>query len=165
MKPTYQEVREKLLVDVESGTATWIDPTKHHRALIGEPAGCETKGRNGKNYWVIRINGKGYKRSHIVYLAKTGDWPASHIDHIDGNSLNDRGENLRLCTHAQNMWNMKPKPRRSGLPAGVRRTTSGKFQARIRVSGRSIALGSYEKAEEAYAEYTRARAEHFGEFA
>ncbi len=158
-------IATKLRVDVDQGLAFWVDPSKHHRPLIGESAGCSTLSRNGKRYWVIRINGVGYKRSHIIHAVKTGVWPTAHIDHVDGDSLNDRGANLRECTHTQNMWNVKAKARANGLPPGVRITTSGKYQARISVGKKSICLGSFADSESASAAYVAARNVHFGEFA
>lgn len=158
-------ILSRLAVDVESGTATWIDATKHHRHLIGKPAGCRVPGRRGKDYWVIRLNGIGYRRSHIIFAVKTGAWPTQLIDHRDGNSLNDKGDNLRPATQAQNCWNIKTQRKASGLPMGVRELTPGRYQARIAVNKESICLGVHETAEAASFAYQQARSQHFGEFA
>jgi hypothetical protein len=42
----------------------------------------------------------------IIYKMVTGMEP-SHIDHIDGNSFNNRFHNLRSANDAKNAWNMK----------------------------------------------------------
>ena len=47
----------------------------------------------------------------------------------------------------------------SGLPAGVSRTDTGMFQARIKLYDKRLNLGSFETAEEAAAVYQKAKAE------
>lgn len=46
----------------------------------------------------------------------------------------------------------------SGLPIGVNRTDTGMYQARIKLNGKRINLGSFEKAEEAAEVYQNAKA-------
>lgn len=162
---TVDYILSRLAVDVESGTATWIDPTKHHRHLIGQPAGCARRSQSGKHYWVIRLNTIGYRRSHIIFAVKTGSWPTEQVDHRDGNSLNDSGSNLRHATQVQNSWNHKTRKKASELPMGVRQTASGRYGARIAVNKRKISLGTHSTPEEASATYQAARHHHFGEFA
>ena len=48
-----------------------------------------------------------------------------------------------------------------GLPAGVSKTDTGKFQARITLSGKRINLGSFDTAEEAGQVYQSARRSGF----
>lgn len=162
---TPEFIASRLEVDVQTGMVRWLDATKHHRNLVGQIAGCQTSGRNGKDYWVIRINGIGYKRSHIVFTMKTGAWPTAEVDHKDGNSLNDNGDNLRAATHMQNCWNHKSRRKKSDLPMGVRKTNSGQYEARIAVNKRKISLGTHATPDAAYAAYQEARCLHFGEFA
>ena len=54
----------------------------------------------------IGIDGVYYLAHRIVYLWHHGNVP-EFIDHIDGNPLNNRIENLRPATKLQNSWNMK----------------------------------------------------------
>ena len=49
----------------------------------------------------------------------------------------------------------------SGLPPGVNRTDTGKFQARIKLHGKRVNLGSYDTAEEAANVYQDAKAAGF----
>jgi hypothetical protein len=67
------------------------------------------------------------------------------IDHINGNTLDNRLSNLRLATPRLNALNRKD--RRNGSTqsklAGTYLTTSGKYSARIKVHGKLICLGSY----------------------
>ena len=94
----------------------------------------------------------------------------STVDHIDGNGLNCRRNNLRTCTHAENMRNTKPHRdnKYSGFK-GVSYDRHGlrqkRYIARIGVERRSIYLGIYETAEEAARAYNTAAVKYFGEFA
>ena len=68
------------------------------------------------------------------------------VDHIGHDRLDNRDENLRLCTHAQNMMN---HPGRLGRGRGVRKMKGWSWQARIMVSRVAHHLGSFATQEEA----------------
>jgi hypothetical protein len=81
---------------------------------------------------------------------KTGKWPDTEIDHINGNRADNRFENLRQVSHQENGKNTKRyASNRSGF-AGVGRTTNpSKWRARIRVNGKLVHLGVFDSAEDA----------------
>lgn len=94
--------------------------------------------------------------------------PPSHmqIDHINGDSLDNRRENLRFATTAQNGMNSRRFIRSvSGFRGVVLHKRLQKWQAGIKVSGRSIHLGIFEDPEEAARVYDNAARTYFGEFA
>ena len=66
------------------------------------------------------------------------------IDHINGNGLDNRKENLRIVDHAVNIRNQKHKK-----SLGVKKVPSGKYQATIMKDGKSIYLGTFSTFEEA----------------
>jgi hypothetical protein len=160
---TIDHLSKRVKVDVVAGTVTWTDPTKYHPDLKNKDAGSIRSG--GKCYWVVKIDRKAIKRSHIVFLFATGRIPSHQIDHINGNSLDDRIENLREATHQQNSWNHKGRKKRSDTPMGVRRLHYGKYQSRIRCNGVTQCLGVFDTQEEASLAYQQKRKELFGEFA
>jgi hypothetical protein len=87
------------------------------------------------------------------------------IDHRNRNPLDNRRENLRFCTAAQNNVNQDVAGA-SGY-RGVRKTaTAGKWRADIAVNGQKICLGgAFCTPEAAAAAYNVAAIQHYGEFA
>lgn len=87
------------------------------------------------------------------------------IDHVDDNGLNNTRSNLRRATPAQNCWNTRPhRDSKSGVK-GVRLHVSGRWEARIFVSGKGRSLGLFGNKAEAAAAYASAARKAFGEFA
>jgi len=165
-KPSLDYLKQRITVDIEHGIIKWVDATKFHCILNGRPAGTlRVNTRHDKAYWYIKIDGVALKRSHIVFLFATGQWPSLQIDHINGNSLDDRFMNLREATAMQNSWNHKKRAKKSEQPMGVRELPSGKFQARLTCDKRQICLGSYKTSDEAAVIYQQKRKEMFGDYA
>lgn len=158
-------LKQTLLYAPRKGVFYWITPPKAHAELLGEEAGTETPCGNGKSYVNIQIGGKKYKRSRLAFLFMTGRWPTEHIDHINGNSLDDRWANIREATPTQNAQNVKRRKKVSALPMGVRKNPSGRFSARIVVNRRHVQLGTFDTAQEAETTYQTARIKYYGEFA
>ena len=148
----------------ENGKVFWKNVSKHHKRLNGIEAGCSQNSRN-KDYWVIKINNKKYKRGRLIFFYVHGKFPNPCIDHINGNSLDDRIENLREATVIENAWNHKKRKRKINLPMGVRNTPNGKFQARISYYGKQIHLGVFDTSIEAENVYKLKRKELYGKFA
>lgn len=85
-------------------------------------------------------------------------------DHINGNILDNRKQNLRLCTKAQNQHNAKVrKDSRTGFK-GVR-LSGKKFYAEIRCHKKIYYLGVHETPVEAAKAYDAKAIELHGEFA
>lgn len=92
------------------------------------------------------------------------DAPRSvHVDHGDGNGLNNLRQNIRACTPADNSRKRKSKNGHRGM-RGVQRQGS-RFIARIGVGGQYLYLGSFGTAQEASAAYEHAAHVYFGAFA
>lgn len=82
------------------------------------------------------------------------------VDHIDGDSLNNKRSNLRLCTRQENTRNRRGRVIAASGARGVR-TFGGRWMARID----DLYLGLFPTKEEAAEAYRRAARERHGEFA
>lgn len=163
-RPVLTRLRNLLIVDTTNGRMFWKHPPKQHPRLRGKEAGSPVPNRK-KVYWAIQIDGKKYKRGQLVFYLTRGRWPSPQVDHIDGNALNDRPDNLRAATQMQNAWNHKRRTKASPLPMGVRQAQSGRYVARIRVNNKRITIGTFRTVDAAALAYQFARKKHFGEFA
>lgn len=121
-----------------------------------------TPGRNGKKT-ALTLH-------RYIMDAKTGDI----VDHINGDSLDNRRSNLRLVTHRENSMNVvSSKRQKKGGYKGVTWHNKGqKWEAGIcagelRANGKRkrIYLGLFDDPVDAALEYDKAAREHFGEFA
>ncbi|MDB5823790.1 MAG: endonuclease [Herminiimonas sp.] len=86
------------------------------------------------------------------------------VDHINRNKLDNRPENLRLATAAQNRANIGKQRNNSSGYKGVF-LDRGKFRAAIRVSGLRRYLGTFGCAQAAAVAYDSAALAVFGEYA
>lgn len=87
------------------------------------------------------------------------------VDHINGDKLDNRRTNLRICTQRQNSLNSCiPKNNKTGV-TGVSLTPHGKYRARIMVNRKEIRLGHFEKIEDAIEARKLAEKKYFGEYA
>lgn len=133
-----------------------------------------------KNYELVSkykwsLDSKGYARTNIIvgknkyrfqslHRLLMGNPEGKHIDHIDGDPLNNQMSNLRICTCRQNAQNRGIKLQRY---KGVKkqRNCLNRYVSRITVNGERIKLGSYDTPEEAARAYNDAASFYFGEFA
>lgn len=151
--------------ELRDGRLFWCKPPGNHAEKVGAEAGFIARGRRGnKDYWQVRLNGRTYKRSRVVFYMTHGRWPEPVVDHINGNSLDDRPENLREATILQNCRNKAAYKKRSGLPRGVPPYRAG-YRAQITIEGRREVLGYFLNKWVAALAYEARRLEVFGDFA
>jgi len=88
------------------------------------------------------------------------------VDHINGNGLDNRRFNLRICTQKENVRNHKIFSTNTSGYTGVHwAKDKKKWQSRIRVNYKRISLGYFKNIIKAAQAYNEAAKEYFGEFA
>lgn len=151
-----------------------------HHLFVYEPAtGMLRKVTNSRSEYPWRGIGKGKRYlaySHgktsiylhqAVWLYHFGYVPAM-IDHINNDHMDNRIENLRECTNAQNQYNSPMKSNnRSGYKGIVfhQKCKSKPWQAKIVVQGRVISLGYHATKEGAAEAYGVGATKYAGDFA
>ena len=91
--------------------------------------------------------------------------PMGVLDHVDMNRANNRVENLREVTTAQNSMNrLKTKSNRSGFKGVSFHKGTQKWRASCAVNGKQKYLGLYVCPEDAHAAYVQAVKEHHEEY-
>lgn len=116
-----------------------------NRVKIGEIAGHITK----DGYRAAMCEGKRYFAHRIAWKIYYGTEP-EQIDHIDGNPLNNKIDNLRSVTHRQNGLNQKlHKNNKSGCSGVSWSSAAGKWRAYIKIKGVQKYLGVFENKQDA----------------
>lgn len=88
------------------------------------------------------------------------------IDHINGNGLDNRKENLRFCTHRQNAYNLITGTNKTSKYKGVHLLkNNGLWCVQIKIPNKRIRLGNFEREDDAALAYNEAAIKYFGEFA
>lgn len=112
----------------------------HHTRFAGKEAGTISKA----GYREVKLNGSTYKSHRILWKIANGFDP-DMIDHIDGNRLNNRHDNLRLATRQENGANRGLScNNKSGYKGVAWHTRDMCWDAYITVDGERIVLGRSE---------------------
>jgi hypothetical protein len=100
--------------------------------------------KNSRGYLVGRVNNTSMKAHRAAWALHYGRWPTYEIDHVNGNKMDNRIENLRDVRTSENGKN-RPKQRNntSGVTGVGYTQTTGKWFARIKVSQKLIHLGYF----------------------
>lgn len=166
-------VREKIEMTKENlntffeyinGELFWKQPTGSAVKVGSKVNGIY---RSGDNYYsTVRLKGITYPTHRIVWIMHSGDIPTGYmVDHIDGDGLNNRIDNLRLALSAQNTSNSRKRPNTSSQYKGVHfNKATDKWFASISVDGKKFHLGSYDAELDAHLSYCDAAEAAFGEF-
>ena len=122
----------------------------------------ESRYSTGVAFRSIKINGRWLHAymHRMIMDAKPGE----EVDHINHNRLDNRRENLRICTHAQNNWNKRKTASNSTGYIGINKWNN-RWRAKIKIESKYLHLGYFDTKEEAAKAYDRAAFFYRGEYA
>lgn len=126
---------------------------------------AKTSGSNPSKDYACRSTGGPRGPRILMHRAIIGAPVGMDVDHINGDSLDNRRANLRLATRSQNLQNRPRQRNNSSGYKGVSRYRTGQWMACITVDGARKYLGYHPTPELAHAAYCAAAAELHGEFA
>ena len=131
------------------------------------PLVCQYKWHIGaQGYPKTAANIDGLGRGVCLHKLLMDPEKGMQVDHIDGNRLNNCRDNLRICSHAQNMRNQKLSKRNTSGYKGVSYDRARrKWAANITAFRRCHHLGRFADPIEAALAYDKAASFYFGEFA
>jgi hypothetical protein len=152
-----QQFKECFDYDLISGQLFWKAGSRKRFARSRFKAGSiDSKGRLR-----IEFKKRSYAAGAIVFALFYGRLPKGQIDHINQNKLDNRIQNLRECTNAENSRNRKS---RNPLGKGVS-YHRGRYIARIMKDGVTRHLGCFKDKESALKAYKEASIVLHGDFA
>ena len=119
------------------------------------PAGYLIRKKNGKpcgqrsnhptGYAQVSVGGKKLYAHRIIYAIAHGTMPKGQIDHVNGNRVDNRIENLRDVSSSENNHNRKMnKNNSSGFPGVYWSSQHQKWRAYIKVDYQRICLGIFD---------------------
>lgn len=137
--------------------------TKHGYIILVDDEDFEEL---SKYKWSIDKDGYAYRfggKMHRLIIRPPANM---EIDHINGNRIDNRKSNLRVCTHAQNQCNKSTIGiNTSGFKGVAWREDCHKWRAKIKFCGTPINIGHFDNPIDAAIAYDKKALELFGEFA
>jgi hypothetical protein len=149
---TSEMVLSRLSYDAATGVFRWaVDPGNALRK------GANAGRRDPRGYIAVHLFGTHRLAHRLAWLVVHGRPIPAQIDHIDRDKSNNAIENLRAVNHSQNQFNAVAR-------GYYYHSSDRKYQAFIKVNGRSRYIGRFETEEEARAAYVETHIRVAGEF-
>lgn len=170
----------ELFIYSPDGTLTWKPrPVEHfggdarvhklwNTSHAGRTAGAKQYGRGKPMRVMVNMKGVGHAAHRIIYeMHGCGSVPEGLvIDHVNGNPFDNRIENLRAATNAQNLWNVsKSKANKHGLKGIFWCKSKRRWVAQLRRLDKKMHLGTFQTKGMAAVAYAKAAMRYHGSFA
>jgi len=155
-------LRECFDCDPATGSLRWRERPRSHfphegrwRYFNRRYANTESGSRDANGYRVVSLTFEGklarYYQHHIVWALTKDEWP-KNLDHYDGDTANNRIDNLFEADHSENDQNLDRR-----IAGATFRPHKHRWYARIKIDGKLIHLGAYKTKEEAHQAYLDAK--------
>ena len=158
MTTSQQDMRAKILAYLryEDGSLFWKErehdlfKTKRAAVIWNKRFANKKAGSISKTtgYERVCIDWKLIDVHRAIFIMFNDEYPAM-VDHIDGNILNNKIENLRVCTNTQNQYNQKTVRSSSGVKGVYWSKAANKWIASIKVNSKLKHLGTFSEKEDA----------------
>lgn len=152
-------------IPLSRGQCAIVDEADYH--LVSDTKWhAHPNNKRGEGFYAV--NGRGGAKPTIrgrLYMHRVIAGALAHqfVDHIDGDGLNNRRENLRIVNRAQNNIN-RATPNSTGF-RGVHTMPEGNYRAAVCVDRKRIYSGRFASAEDAARAYDALAIVHHGDFA
>lgn len=136
----------------------------HKRKVINISVGDVAGWKAGNGYQMVGYKGGSIYSHRAIFLMHHGYLP-DIVDHVDRDISNNRIENLRAATKAQNAWNSKLfETNTSGVRGVYWHKARKTWNAGFLHNKKKIHVGVFKTFEEAVAAINAARQKHYGEY-
>lgn len=152
---TPELLRELIDCDPQTGVLIWRERPAHffltksyaagwNKRFAGTPALDACKGGGRLAYRHGTVFGVKVKAHRAIWAIVYGRWPEGMIDHINGDSKDNRIENLREVNASENARNVRtPTDNTSGRIGVYFRKGINRWVAKINENGRCRTLGQF----------------------
>jgi hypothetical protein len=170
--PSQEYLKECFNYDEITGSLYWKErPLSHFKTdrmmkiMNARMANTVAGSVSGGRYLSVIINLKSYRNHRIVWKLVTGSDPTDQIDHINGDKLDNRFENLREANNAQNQYNVGlNKNNTSGFKGVSFDKWYGLWNAAIGFNRKQYRIGRFKTKEQAAEAVMLARESFHKEF-
>ncbi len=146
----------RLALDFNPNTGIFRWAEKRANIQIGDVAGCV----NAKGYMYVGLGGKLYRANRLAWLYVHGTQPTGQVDHINGDRIDNRIDNLRDVTGTINQRNrLRGNRGSSSRLLGVSwHPGTSKWRSQISINRQTRHLGLFDTETAAHAAYLDAKA-------
>jgi len=126
-----------------------------------------TSSKKGHTFYAVAYAGGGRNNHKQISMHRLimGASFGEEVDHINGNGLDNRKENLRLASRAENVRNKHISSGTSSYKGVSLYRRTGRWRAQIEMAEKNIHLGYFKTEKEAARAYNYKALELFGDFA
>lgn len=161
--PSYEYLNKRFFYETSTGKLFWRYcnhmPKQWNSSFAGKEAGCIAK----SGYVLVSVNNSLLFAHRVVWKLHTRNDPDGILDHINGVKNDNKINNLRIATYAQNQQNKSvSNVHGKGVSYDSKRK---KYQVQIRVNGVNVHLGRFNQVQDAKDAYRNAAIDNFREFA
>jgi hypothetical protein len=144
-----KKLNECFSYDRNNGKLYWKKSFKRLPKLNGKEVGhIYTNPKGMIKYRRLRFEGKNYFAHRLIWMIVYGEIP-NIIDHIDGDGLNNRVENLRNTTGSVNQMNRRSH-RAGRLVGSSFWKTRRIWRSQVNINGKVFIFGWFKTEEEAH---------------
>jgi HNH endonuclease len=141
----------------------WIFKVFTHYGITGSKSKYVFVGRQIQTEYSL-VTERIYLHRLVVFGKKSSS-SKMQVDHINRDRLDNRRENLRICSGRQNSGNVGPRNKKFKGVCKVNRKLTKPWTAYIKLDSGTKNLGYFKTAEEAAKVYDQAATKKYGEFA
>lgn len=137
-RPPPNDVGDLLRYDPATGDFFW----KVH--VSSRSPGDKAGKRDKRGYTLVKIRQRSYTAHRLAFVLMGVDISGMHVDHINGVRTDNRWENLRAVTPAENNKNTRMhKTNKSGVMGVCWCPATHKWRAYVSVGSKPISLGRF----------------------
>lgn len=151
------------IIPLTLGYSAIVDDADHAAVSQWNWRALVRKSSFSTRVYAVRFE-RGTKRTIMLHRELSNAPVGMVVDHINGNGLDNRRDNIRVCTHSQNLANQSIKGTSQSRLKGVARFRN-KWKVTITSNGKVYYLGVYTDPISGALAYDEAAIRLHGEFA